>query len=413
MAKRVAIDIGSTVIKVAELGQDGSLVRQEFNDRDFELGIAGQVCAIRERLPADAEVMICSSANGGLRVGIVCLTPLFSGAVFRNQVLLAGANPIYVHDYDQDGGDLRPVDILLLGGGIDCSDAAPFGERLARFRAQNYRYGTLIYAGNKHFAEVVTQSCPEAVVIDNPLSDGLRGRNAVVTHALRDAYLDDLVQKEGVSELQGRISGPIRPSPEVVNRGFHRVVSNRSALKVSGPSILIDIGGATTDLHYTVEIVSEDSPCRPAAGSSVARYVFTDLGIFASRDSTLLQMRTHARTFEFLSHVQKADLTEIYTLLREGEYDASPELLAYACLFLSLDRFVYGGEQGLPRADFDKVTQVMLTGGGAQALDESTVAKLVRLFSPKQRNEPEVLIDRRYQIWAEGITWSTNTRAAA
>lgn len=405
---RVAIDIGSTIVKVAEIGNHGELLKQDFHDRDFALGIEKQVWSILEQLPKETETLICSSANGGLRVGIVCLSKHFSGSVFRNQVLLAGASPIFVRDYDETGGDLRPVDILLLGGGIDCPDTKPLEIRLDSFRAEEFRYGTLIYAGNSHLADRVVMKYPGTVVVENPLSDGLRGKTSFVSRALRDAYLDDLVHKEGISDLRDRISKPIRPTPEVVNRGFHRVVSNRSELKAGGPCILIDIGGATTDVHYTVEIVCDDSPDKYAAGTSVARYVFTDLGIFASCDTTLLQIRTHPRIFEFLTRVLDGEVRDTYRLLREGEYTLSAELLSYACLFLALDRFAHGKGPGLPTVDLDRVAQIILTGGGAQGLDDAILARIVRLFVSDDRNQPEIMIDRLYRIWAEGITWSVD-----
>jgi hypothetical protein len=96
-----------------------------------------------------------------------------------------------------------------------------------------------------------------------------------------------------VSELRTNLSQGIRPTPEVVNQGFHRAILNCSTIQVVGACVLLDIGGATTDLHYTVEIVRDESDAKPLPGSSVARYVFTDLGIVASRDSLLLQLRTH------------------------------------------------------------------------------------------------------------------------
>ena len=37
------------------------------------------------------------------------------------------------------------------------------------------------------------------------------------------------------------------------SRGFQRAVMNRSSLTIGGAAVLLDIGGATTDLHYTIE----------------------------------------------------------------------------------------------------------------------------------------------------------------
>ena len=407
---RIALDIGSTVMKVARLNAAGELESQRFFPRDFEAGIARQVREVLAQLQIDPEreaILACSSANGGLRVGIVCLSKHFSGAALRNQVLLAGANPEFVHDLDEAEGDLRRVDILLVGGGIDSEDAGPAQRRLDRFEPSRYRFGTLVYCANRFLASAFTGRFPQAVVIDNPLQETLSSRVGSVFECVRRAYLDDLIFKEGVSELPGTIGRQIRPTPEVASRGFLRSVLNQSTFGIVGACIALDIGGATTDLHYVVEVVSEDSPVRPATGVSVARYVFTDLGIVASRDTLMLQLRGHAQLYEFLSAtLGSEDVRETYAALREGDHVPSPPLLAYACLFLALDRFARGDGPGLPTGRLDQVSQLILTGGAAQILDEAVVGRIAALLLGQSAPLPLVQIDRRYEIWVAGITWT-------
>jgi hypothetical protein len=317
---------------------------------------------------------------------------------------LAGANPVFVRDFDESGDPSR-VDVLLVGGGIDSRDATPLERRLRRFKTEDYRFGSLVYAGNAHLADIFVEMFPGCTVIANPIADELSSSTSSVFEALRRAYLDDLVYKEGVSELRRDLAHTIRPTPEVVNSGFQRAVLNRSNILTAGPCVLLDIGGATTDLHYTVEIVRDDSEIRPSTTvASVARYVFTDLGIVASRDSLLLQMRGHPRLFEFLGAVLPADVREVYGSLREGEYQPSPALLSYGCLFLGLDRFSQGRGPGLPAADLGRVAHIILTGGAAQALAEDTVKRVVNLLVPD--GNAAIMIDRRYQIWVDGITWA-------
>jgi hypothetical protein len=414
LSTRVAVDIGSTVVKVARVRDDGELVRQEFHPRDFDAGIARQVESILDRLYAQEgydDVLICSSANGGLRVGIVTLTPLFSGAVLRNQVLLAGANPVFLHGLEDEAGHPQYVDMLIVAGGIDCEDPGPIAARLERFHSDRYRFGALVYAGNRYLAHAFRARFPEATVIPNPLGGGLSGRVTSVFEAVRRAYLDDLVHKEGVSELRTDLARGIRPTPEVVNRGFHRAILNGSTIRVVGACVLLDIGGATTDLHYSVELVRDDSDDKPLPGSSVARYVFTDLGIVASRDSLLLQMRSHPRLYELLEVALGGDTREAYRLLREGEYAPSPKLLSYGCLFLALDRFAQGRGPGLPTSDLSRLGQIILTGGAAQTLDEQVVARIVNLLIRPGGSDPAVQVDRRYQVWVDGITWAADVSA--
>jgi len=401
---KVAVDIGSTIIKIAQLDHNDAQLSQQFFTRDFDLGVAPQVKSLLEGVGAD-EILMCSSANGGLRAGIISLTEHYSGIVVQNQALNAGANPLFVKRLSDEQGDMRFVDVLIVCGGIDCSDAPLFESMIENLTLVNFKFGSLIYAGNSYFADSFRQRFPEAVVIANPLGGTLTNGSNSVFEALRNAYLEDLVYKEGISELNQQLSMKIRPTPEVVSSGFHRILSNRSNIKVTGASLLFDVGGATTDIHYTVEIVRDDSLVRPGAASSIARYVFTDLGIVASRDSTLQQMRSHPLSYEFLNLVLTHDVRETYQLLREGEYVPSPEVLSYACLFLSLDRFSHGKGSGLPVADLNKVSQIILTGGATQNLSEAIVANILRMFFSDVGVDPAILIDKKYQVWIDGITW--------
>ena len=410
MAVELALDIGSTVIKLARLNRHGGLASQEFFPRDFKSSVARQVAEIlgsRNIDIARESIRVCSSANGGLRVGIVCLSPLFSGAALRNQVLLAGANPAYVDGFDSPSANQRPVDVLLVGGGIDGDDPGPAAGLLASFKPELYRFGTLVYCGNRQLAPAFQARFPSAKVIDNPLGETLSNRVGSVFETIRRAYLDDLVFKEGVSELPMPLAATVRPTPEVASRGFLRSVNSQGSFTIVGSCLALDIGGATTDLHYTVECVDAASPERPASGVSVARYVFTDLGIVASRDTLMLQLRSHPKLYELLASVLGGPQTrEAYAALREGEYEPSPQLLSYACLFLALDRFSTGRGPGLPTGDLGKVAQIILTGGAAQTLDEAVVASMLTLLLPAGTQPPLVQVDLQYEIWVAGINWT-------
>ena len=405
---RFAMDIGSTVIKLAKLDSDSSIVSQQFFERDFDTGIPDQVDSILSATDGyedNMELLICSSANGGLRVGILCLSRYFSGAALRNEVLLAGANPVYLYEFDENKSSSAPVDILVIGGGIDCEDCGPLLRRIDALDFGRFAFRTLMYAGNKHAESALVKRHPDVHVVPNPMDETLTSPRNTVFEAVRDAYLADLVHKEGISELGRICRGGVRPTPEVVNHGFQRGVSNRSTFDLTGASIVIDIGGATTDLHYTVEIIREDSADRPLPRSSVGRYVFTDLGIVASRDSALAQMRAHPRLYEFLSVVLDSDVRNTYRSLREGEYSPPQFLLSYGCLFLTLERFSRGRGPGLPSGNLNKISNVVLTGGAAQLLELDTAERLLGLISNDKFAKPRVRTDSDYRLWVDGITW--------
>lgn len=405
---KIAVDVGSTNIKLATLDRDGSLLHQSFFGRDFDAEIVDQIASILSDTPYDeacSELRICSSANGGLRVGVICLTPNFSGEVLRNQVLLGGANPIYVHHLiDRTRGpDSRYVDVLLIGGGVDCPDNQHLERFLESLDITEYRFGRILYAGDAYLRQKASSLFPDAKLVENPIADGFGRPKNSVFQALRDAYLDDLVYKEGVSELVRKFGVPIRPTPEVVNHGYYRAVSGLSRLQFPGASILIDIGGATTDLHYTVEIIRDDTESKPPRGTSVARYVFPDLGVFASRDTTMHQLRRHAQSFDFLKTFGSGDINSSYRALREGELDPDVGFLSYACLFLCIDRFLKGDGPGLPAADLDKISNYVFTGGAAQLIDSEQIARIIGIFTEQPVETDCIRLDRRYEVWVNGI----------
>jgi hypothetical protein len=62
----------------------------------------------------------------------------------------------------------------------------------------------------------------------------------------------------------------------------------------------------------------------------------------------------------------------------------------------------------LPAGDLGRIAQIILTGGSSQTLSEEGAARVFELFRVGDNPLPSVLIDRMYQLWIDGITWSGN-----
>ena len=234
------VDIGSTVIKFAILDSDNNIKHQEFHDRNYDAEIVDQVDSLLkpyvDKITRNG-LVICSSANGGLRVGIICLSNTYSGSIYRNQVLLSGANPVFLDEISSCRPNAKYVDVLLIGGGIDCQDHGSMGLLAAKFVPSNYNYGSLVYAGNRFLAEEFVHRFPDARMVSNPMADGLTTISDSVFVALRDAYLDDLVFKEGISDVAARFDRIVYPTPEVVNSGYYMAISEQLFPGLTGASI--------------------------------------------------------------------------------------------------------------------------------------------------------------------------------
>ena len=118
---QIALDIGSTVVKVARLDAAGRLESQQFFPRDFEAGIARQVHSVLAKLGIDVlndSIVGCSSANGGLRVGVLCLSKQYSGATLRN------SSAVCVGSVMSCGVRMTSKPSLLGSSAAICSDCA-------------------------------------------------------------------------------------------------------------------------------------------------------------------------------------------------------------------------------------------------------------------------------------------------
>ncbi|MCH9009590.1 MAG: glutamate mutase L [Chloroflexi bacterium] len=401
----IVIDIGSTIIKVVLLDGDHSISDYRFHDRDYSVHVSTQVSRLLEEYAAqypEARYRICSSANGGLRIGIVCLTERFSGRIARNLALAAGGNVVYLTTVDSPGADLDPVDALVVVGGVDCAEVDHMKSRIELFNSDDYLFRTLIYAGNSSLASDFIDRYPQAHVVGNPMGENLDVANEELHHKIRDLYLDDLVDKEGVSKLQSYSDTPIRPTPSVVNTAFEGMSKNGWKLRFPSPSIVVDIGGATTDVHFGVEVLAEGDAGRTGSYLDSNRHVFTDLGVFTSRDSTLSRLADHDRLYDFFRTMNDKDASRAYAEFREGVFD--DDLPFYACFFLAFDSLASVDDTSSPSLNISKISSVIITGGASKRVDAQRLSELTRLFlGGKQAVGIPVHLDAGYSLWVEGM----------
>lgn len=403
----ILIDIGSTIVKVVRLDAKNNLIKQDFYDRDYNAELYDQIlflikdCNSKYKNPS---FRICSSAKGGLRVGIVCLTERFSGNLTRNLALVAGANTIFVETIDHTKKTMSPrVDVLVVVGGIDCPDAKKMKKQIDKFDTHRYKFQTLIYAGNKYLAKEFKNRYKQAIIVKNPISDNLNLCNEDILHKIRDFYLDDLIEKEGVTKLQKFSEAPIWPTPAIVNLAFEKIAHSKSKLQFTAPYIILDIGGATTDIHFGLELVKTGRSNRLSNYRSINRYVFTELGVFTSRESTVKRLSTNKNLYEFFRMLYGQNASRKYADFLDGNIDE--DLLFYACFFLALDSVSQDDDKNsIPLLDIQKIKSIVVTGGASQKVKPERLSRITELFlKDYSKKKIKVILDEKYEIWIEGM----------
>jgi hypothetical protein len=402
-ASRILIDVGSTIIKYFRLDPDGDISDGGYYDRDYDQVVSEQVTAILRyeldwREGRDA-VRLCSSANGGLSVGILGYTDRFSATWAKKAAFNAGANVLWATDLSGLGkSSIVPVDLFVIAGGATDSPIERQVKWLCQSAEIDVQSETVVFAGNPKLFEVVPNSWPNAVIAGNVIGDDMRWQGDSLSQVLREVYLKDLVNHKGISGLQRFSEVAILPTPSVVFESYKAILNGESGPHLPAPLMLLDIGGATTDVFYGSELFADTVSNQPRPETN--RYVFAHLGVSTSKNSLLEQLSINDRLGDFLRMLYPDDAERRYLALREGVTGwVTSEFLAEACCFLALDECTKGlpGEQNMELA---RVLSVVITGGASQMCAVERLQRIVHLCGARQA---KAYLDQDYKIWIEGM----------
>jgi len=387
---KLFIDIGSTYFKVA---QDGK-IDQYF--RDFNKNILDDLnskCSDIISAYKKEDINICSSANGGLSTLIIGLTNSFSLKYAINIAFNSGINIIDTVLYPKIENEPVPselIDVVIVVGGIDSVEKV-FDEKLLTY-LEKVNYQNIVYVGSKQNVPFLEKNLENVVVLENIISDKLKIQEDALKGYLTDLYQADIVGKEDIKQLYEITSNQIFSTPYIVNRSLPKI---NERLDVADPFIVVDIGGATTDIHYSRDLVNDNI----ISDSGYDRLVFKKLGVYKSRDSLVHTAKNNEFVFELLEHL---NVTE--NILEEHSEEATKTLMQLA-IFLVLYKVSKHHGQYV-ELNLDILNSIVLTGGITKVLSQEEVDDIVLFFYKKIlqfHHAPTTLLDSNYEIWTYGI----------
>jgi len=385
------LDIGSTYFKVGE----GAITKQFF--RDFKLDIyedLKQKCGSLLKKYSKEHIYICSSANGGLSTLIIGLTPLFSIKYATNIAFNSGINIIDKVVYSQIEDTPPPqglIDVVIIVGGVD-RVRPKFDNRLLEF-LKKVDYSNIVYVGNRVDLEFLEKNIPNLVVLPNIITDKLRVREKPLREYLTHLYQKDIIGKEDIKKLYNITSNQIYPTPYIVNRSLPKL---KEIFDIADPFLVIDIGGATTDIHYSTDLVAHKNI---VTQSGYDRLVFKKLGVYKSKESLIFSAKSNEFVYELLDYL---GLNE--TIFEENSQEAIKTLMQLA-IFLVL-YFVSNSNSENIELKLEVLNSIVITGGVSKVLSREDIEKVVRFFYKKILHFdtiPEIIVDREYKIWTLGM----------
>ena len=387
---KLFIDIGSTYFKVA---QDGE-IQQYF--RDFNKNILDDLnskCSEIVTQYNKEDIHICSSANGGLSTLIIGLTNSFSLTYAINIAFNSGINIIDTVLYPKIESEAVPseeIDVVIVVGGIDSVENV-FDEKLLSY-LEKVNYQNIVYVGSTRNRGFLEENLENVIVLENIISDKLKIQEEALKGYLTDLYQADIVGKEDIKQLYEITDNQIFSTPYIVNRSLPKI---NERLDVADPFIVVDIGGATTDIHYSRDLVNDNI----ISDSGYDRLVFKKLGVYKSRDSLVHTAKNNEFVFELLEHL---NVTE--NILEEQSEKATRTLMQLA-IFLVLYKVSKHHGQYV-ELNLDILNSIVLTGGITKVLTQDEVDDIVLFFYKKIlqfHHAPTTLLDSNYEIWTYGI----------
>jgi uncharacterized protein (TIGR01319 family) len=286
------VDFGSTFTKAAlvDIG-DGALLATASHATTVDTDVLDGWDACLDRLAAvdprarRAEVRACSSAGGGLRIAVVGNEELVTAEAGRRVALSSGGRVVHVVsgglDADSVAGlrEARP-DVVLLAAAGALADARWTGPVVVagNVDAQDEAVGLLTDAGTPH------------VRADNvvPRIGVLAPESA--RHAIREMFLRHVIGGKHLSERADFTAMVRGATPDVVLTAVELLAHGRDEEHPgAGDVVVVDVGGATTDVHSVVELDPEDAGLsrQVVATVPVTRTVEADLGMRWSAPSTV------------------------------------------------------------------------------------------------------------------------------
>lgn len=444
------IDFGSTYTKLRAIdleqarvigsGQGPSTVTSDIN-----VGLDAALADLEQTLgyaPLFKHRLASSSAAGGLAMITVGLVKELTAEAARLAALGAGAKLIDAHAYkltdkDAEGIAAKNPDILLLAGGTDGGNEETIlwnAEKLAKAGIKC----PVVVAGNRVVADQVSETLSTAG-IDARNADNVMPEFNVLNveparAAIRNVFIERIVHAKGIDNAAKRFDAVLMPTPAAVLVGAQLLADGVGEKPGLGPLIVVDVGGATTDIHSIGD-------GKPSEGGVIQyglpepyakRTVEGDLGMRHNARSIVETVGAHAFAEMFdideasvLDQLERIDM-RIERLPDHKEEIAFDLALARLAVRRAMER--HAGRIEIKQSVTGPVTvqygkdlgdiKTVIGTGGVLALGSNPAAILQEaLFDESEPSSlrpqrPDLMIDQSYALYAVGLLAEADPEAA-
>lgn len=207
------------------------------------------------------EKIACSSAAGGLKMIAIGLVPELTSEAAKRASLGAGAKILKTYSYELIDDDVEEMlklkpEIILLSGGTDGGNKDSIiknAQTLVKFDIKI----PIIIACNKNAQPEVVKIFSKANFEFYQSENVMPQLNVLnvdsVREIIRSVFMKNIVHAKGLDKAVEYVGDILMPTPAAVLQGAQLLSIGTDLEEGLGDLIVIDIGGATTDVHSICE----------------------------------------------------------------------------------------------------------------------------------------------------------------
>lgn len=434
------IDFGSTYTKLTLVDIEkeeivGTEKAYTTVETDVTIGYNEASRKLFSKVGEDVKVvkkLACSSAAGGLKIVAIGLVPELTAEAAKRAALGAGARVIKTYSHNLNNSELIEIkesnaDMILLAGGTDGGNSSCIIHNAEMILKHDIKIPVVV-AGNKSCDDEIVdifEGKVEFYITENVMPS-LNNINVVpARETIRNIFMKQIVNARGMENVEESISGILMPTPASVLKAAETLSLGTKDEDGIGDLAIVDIGGATTDIHS----IGEGAPSKPGVflrgleEPVSKRTVEGDLGMRYS--STSVYEAAGNRMMKKYLNIDEYDLEgefrkryEKTSFLPEKEKDVLfDEAMAKVCADISMKRHagiveeIYsplGTIHSQTGKDLMELPYIIGTGGVlVNSKDPANILEASKFTmddpsSLKPRN-PKFMIDKEYILSAMGL----------
>ncbi|MBC2425496.1 methylaspartate mutase accessory protein GlmL, partial [Clostridium beijerinckii] len=270
------LDFGSTYTKLTAVDIENEGILATAKDittieSDIMVGFNKAYEKLTEQLEGKevnfVKKLACSSAAGGLKMIAIGLVPELTAEAAKRAALGAGARVLNVYSYDLTNKEVEEIknsnlDIILLAGGTDGGNKECMIHN-AKMLAEHGVKLPIVVAGNKVVSDEVSEIFDKASIFYRVTENVMPKLNTLnvepAREEIRQIFMKKIVEAKGMSNAESFINGILMPTPAAVLKAARVLAEGTDKEDGIGDLIVVDIGGATTDVHS----LADGEPSKP------------------------------------------------------------------------------------------------------------------------------------------------------